>query len=515
MHICRADLASVDLEPLRPFAAGECFLHDREHYRLLAHLSTCVGNGTIFDIGTHLGDSALALSYGGLPVETFDITDNVSGRPHPLNVHRNLVDLWSPKMREAWKERLLRSPLIFLDIDPHEGTREYEFVQWLQTHKYRGILVLDDIWYFKPMRDALWSRIEGRYKTDVTALGHWSGTGIVCFTDRISVEGEASTDNWTLVTGYFDLTRKSDANDAIRARPQAHYIDQHGGGILGVDQNLVIFCESDLEEQVWALRPAHLHATKTCVITQSFEEFPLTRHRAQIVQNRGGPACTVDPRNTASYYLFCMARYAMLKETIRSNPFQSTHFAWTNICIERMGWQNLAHLGEALGVQREKFSTCFIDYIPENVVSDLPRYFGPRGCQTCAARCSMCSGFFTGDSRSMFTVCTRIEEEFLRCLYAGFGHADEQLFPMVYFRDRDLFDWYVGDYAEMITNYAHVYERPGQPIVNLIRNSLSAGDRAVCARACGIVRQSYEAGKCALAPTDLAALLHAERASAS
>jgi hypothetical protein len=50
MHISRADVAHVDLEPLRPFAAGEGFFWTREHYKLLAHLSTTVGKRTIFDI---------------------------------------------------------------------------------------------------------------------------------------------------------------------------------------------------------------------------------------------------------------------------------------------------------------------------------------------------------------------------------------------------------------------------------------------------------------------------------
>src|SRR5208282_2613848 len=80
MYISRADVAHVDLEPLRPFVAGEGFFWTREHYKLLAHLSTTVGKRTIFDIGTHLGDSAVALSYGGVPVETFDIVDNVLHR---------------------------------------------------------------------------------------------------------------------------------------------------------------------------------------------------------------------------------------------------------------------------------------------------------------------------------------------------------------------------------------------------------------------------------------------------
>ena len=506
MNLSPSDVERVDLEPLRPFAAGEGFFWNQEHYKLLAHLSTRVQKGTGFDIGTHLGDSALALSVGGARVESFDITDNVRGRELPPNVHRNLVDLWSPEARETWKTQLLDSPLIVLDIDPHEGTREYGFVRWLEENRYAGIVVLDDIWYFKPMRDQCWFRIEGKYKTDVTRLGHWSGTGIVSFNERVKVEGQGDASNWTLVTGYFDLTKKSDASAELCARPATFFLDDHGMGTLGLDQNLIIACEPANEAKIWSMRPKHLHA-RTRVLVQEFEDFPLSRYRDRVIQNRGGsPWCPTHPRSTASYYLFCMARYAMLKQTIAQNPFGSTHFAWVNIDIERMGFKNLVHLDEALAVQRDRFSTCFIDYVPKNVVQNLDVFFGGKAC---LGRCTMCSGFFTGNAHFMRDFCDRIETEFVRCLEAGYGHSDEQLFPLVYFAEPGLFDWYIGDYSEMVTNYARVYDRAEEPVKNLIRNSLAAGDLRVCARACDLLWQSYTTGTCTIAQPHLDQFLNA------
>ena len=87
MHLTHADVYLVDLEPLRPWVAdpGE-FFRDREHYRLLASLSARVPKGAIVDVGTHQGSSALALSYGGSQVLTFDIVDNIGDRPRAPGV---------------------------------------------------------------------------------------------------------------------------------------------------------------------------------------------------------------------------------------------------------------------------------------------------------------------------------------------------------------------------------------------------------------------------------------------
>ena len=509
MKITRAELDAVDMEKLRSFVGFSEWLYAPagvEHHRLLAYLSTQFKHRTIFDIGTHFGDSAHALSYNETNiVRSFDVVDHVlSHRHRRQNITYYAIDLLDPTMREAWRPQLLDSALIFLDIDPHEGTREHAFVSWLRDNDYPGVIVLDDIWHFKAMRDQLWYRIEDRHKLDVTHVGHWSGTGLVSFRDELACEGAyraSDTANWTLVTGYFDLTKQPDASSEIRARPAGHYLDVHGASTLSLEQNLVVFCEPENEHKIWELRPERLHA-RTRVITQAFDDFPMTKYRDQIVANRGGGPCPSDSRNTASYYLLCVARCAMLKRAIRENVFGSTHFAWINVCIERMGATNLAHLQEALGQQRERFSTCYIDYVDKKTTQSLSDNFGAR----CRGRCSMCSGFFTGEAWHMREVCDRVEKKFVECLQSGYGHADEQLFNLVYFDAPDLFDWYLGDYQEMITNYAHVYQRPERPLRQVIQNSYAAKDWRVCARACDLLWDSQQSGTCRLSDADLISL---------
>jgi hypothetical protein len=234
-------------------------------------------------------------------------------------------------------------------------------------------------------------------------------------------------------------------------------------------------------------------------------------HLERIIENRNGPACARDRRNTASYYLFCMARSAMLKSAMRVNRFESTHFGWINICIERMGFRNLAHLAGALACNRSKFSCAQIDYIPKSVLGSLPAFFGREGCRDphSPERSSMCSGFFTGDVKHMTEVTSLVETKFLECLALGYGHADEQLFGLVHADRPGLFDLYPADYTEMVTNYAAVHERPGSILNTVIAGSLAAGDRAVTERAVAAVWDGYVAGKCQLTDRELEALLHA------
>jgi len=481
---------------------GEFFANPGDqHYRLLSYFSTLFNNSNIIDIGTHRGNSALSLSYNKTnTIYSFDIVDNV--RPDIKNVENIKLfqdNLFNKEVFLKWKDIILSCPFIFLDVDPHNGVMEIEFLSFIKEIDYQGFIICDDIWYFKEMRDNFWYKIEDQYRYDLTSLGHWSGTGIVTFNKDISFQ-KYDISNWTLVTAYFNLTKCFDASEEINARGKDYYMS-HALSTLSLPYNLIIYCDDDSIETIQSYRPKYLE-NKTRYIVRNFDEFRFKKdggflnqtfsdYRNKIIENRKNHSYHFDNRNTASYYLFCLSRYAMLKETIETNPFQSTHFCWINFCIERMGFKNLIRLAEGLDVKRDKFSTCYIDYIPEQLVKNTQEYFK-------WGRCSMCSGFFTGNDKYMYKVCDLIENKFLEYLDKGYGHADEQLYSPVYFENLDLFEHYYGDYNQMITNYKYIYDAPQPPIHNFIKNSYNNSNYTKCYEACKFVFNSWALGKCEL-----------------
>jgi hypothetical protein len=465
---------------------GEC---GRSHYRLLSYISTLFHNSKFVNIISPLVESQnlpeIALSYN----ETNEIQTIIV--PSYSNVIDNIRDV-------------INSPFIFVDIHPHDGKMEKAIYDFLKENDYQGIVLFDDIWLFKTMRDDFWYHVPPENAYDITNLGHFSGCGLVSFNQKVLEkwsQEKYNVSNWTLVTAYFNLTKCSDASQEICARDKSYYF-QHATATLSLPYNLVVYCDEDSYEDVRKMRPKHLEE-KTQYIIRDFEELTFTKerddfeittfakYREKIIDNRKKHPYHFDNRNTASYYLFCMSRYLMLKEVITENKFQSTHFAWINFCIERMGYKNLIHLEEGLAQNRDCFSTCYIDYIPETMVRNTKEYF-------LWGRCSMCSGFFTGSANYMYKVCDLIEDAFLSYLEEGYGHADEQLFSPVYFNNPELFEHYYGDYLQMITNYVHVYDAPEPPIYNFIRNSYYAKNYEKCIEACEFMFRSLERGCCVL-----------------
>ncbi|MGE0042232.1 MAG: hypothetical protein AB7H88_20380 [Vicinamibacterales bacterium] len=173
-----AVIADVDLSRFLPhvpaeyreFFPGE---PGREHYKLLAHLSTLYTGVTLVDIGTDAGCSAMALSHNPANrVISYDL------------VNRRRTDIELPNVEFRVGDALadaaewLATPLISLDVD-HDGTYEDVFYAHLTTAGYKGTLLLDDVYLNDAMR-RFWGSITHQ-KADITPVGHWSGTGIVFF----------------------------------------------------------------------------------------------------------------------------------------------------------------------------------------------------------------------------------------------------------------------------------------------------------------------------------------------
>jgi hypothetical protein len=179
--LSRENISKIDFSRLAKYIANleirNFFLEKKflEHYRLIACLSTQFNNTNVFDVGTNLGYSALALSYNtNNNIISYDVVEckELDHAEELSNIEYRVGDVLKD-------ERLLGSPLIVLDTN-HDGVFENKFYSFLKENAYKGLLYLDDIHLNEPMRD-FWNSIS-EYKEDVTDLGHWAGSGLVEFT---------------------------------------------------------------------------------------------------------------------------------------------------------------------------------------------------------------------------------------------------------------------------------------------------------------------------------------------
>ena len=158
----------------------------KEHYRLLIYMSLHFNGCDIFEIGTCGGVSALAFSSNpSNQVHTFDIVNVRSPELTDIsNIHFYIEDIIE---HPEHHEKLLSSPFIFYDTT-HDGPLEKQFYDFLVNNNYKGILLLDDIYYTDGIK-MFWNHIQTP-KIDITKYGHETGTGVVMFNNEINFKLE-------------------------------------------------------------------------------------------------------------------------------------------------------------------------------------------------------------------------------------------------------------------------------------------------------------------------------------
>jgi len=159
---------------------------DGEHYKLLAFLSNLMPEGSLLtDLGTYQGYSAYALSFNP---KVKVISYGTEGAVAPEIRSLMNVTYVEDDYANHWDE-ILASNLIMVDLN-HTGTEERKIYDTLRSANWKGVLVFDDI-KLSPEMTAFFDSIETP-KFDVTAYGHFSGTGIAPLNIEMEVFGQTA-----------------------------------------------------------------------------------------------------------------------------------------------------------------------------------------------------------------------------------------------------------------------------------------------------------------------------------
>jgi predicted O-methyltransferase YrrM len=165
----------------------------KEHYKLLAYLSSLFNNEIFIDLGTFRGFSALALAYNqsnkvfSFDIEKYTINDKTQYSPDNNYNTIFMIDniLENPS---RYYDLIKKSKVIFLDVDPHDGIKEKEFLEIIIKSHFSGLIICDDIKVNYNMLD-WWNNITLK-KYNLSDYGHWSGTGLIVTDPDILIDIE-------------------------------------------------------------------------------------------------------------------------------------------------------------------------------------------------------------------------------------------------------------------------------------------------------------------------------------
>lgn len=150
-------------------------------YPFYAYFSTLIDEGTILELGTCLGGSAVMMSHNETnKIISYDIVDNFVNKnvPHP---DRNIEF----RVKNFMEDDLDYDNIDLITIDvSHNGSDESTMIEYLEKKWKGGLLFLDDIHNGGSMQN-FWDGIdrEKHEVIDISDIGHGSrlGSGLVNF----------------------------------------------------------------------------------------------------------------------------------------------------------------------------------------------------------------------------------------------------------------------------------------------------------------------------------------------
>jgi hypothetical protein len=161
-----------------------------EHYKLLTYLSFQFNNSIIIDAGTLDGLSAISLAQNRTNhVISYDIVDrdfnqilnntyDKSVIQHtPFGMDYTNIEFRKMDINNELDESILSASLILLDLS-HNGSDEEIFSNKIQSIKYNGYVICDDI-YTSAFPLTIWYESLIWDKYNLTKVGHCTGTGLL------------------------------------------------------------------------------------------------------------------------------------------------------------------------------------------------------------------------------------------------------------------------------------------------------------------------------------------------
>jgi hypothetical protein len=180
-------LEAIDLTIFAPYVPPQYhhfFLGELGYapYRLLAYLSTQFKGEILMEVGVHHGWGSLAMSYNpNNAVFGYDI--DLSTLDPVIPAARSNTWFRQGVVHEIDPTRVLASSFIHFDA-AHDGVYEQVFLDFLIKHEYQGYVLWDDIHRVTETEgnamDKFWNGITAGQRYDLTGLGHYTGSGLLC-----------------------------------------------------------------------------------------------------------------------------------------------------------------------------------------------------------------------------------------------------------------------------------------------------------------------------------------------
>jgi hypothetical protein len=259
--------------------------------------------------------------------------------------------------------------------------------------------------------------------------------------------------DYTIVTAWYDVREKENhplKNDESRQFfcPMDWYFDS-AKLLFNKPFPMVIYTEPRFQEYILKERPEELHPFTKFVFKDYdellfYDKFPKYEesHNKHPIHN------LTQEKFTALYKFIVNQKVNFVKETVETNPFQTSKFAWMDMRL---------HCVYDMPVEE---TTQVMNELPTNQIKLMQMTWTDpvhgRGWFYDYTRGKCAAGFFAGYAEPMLKFCELCQKEFIDALNEERTPTDEMIYSFVISHHPHLFTPYVGEYGDCLKNLVRI-----------------------------------------------------------
>jgi len=255
----------------------------------------------------------------------------------------------------------------------------------------------------------------------------------------------------TMVTSCFNLTQFNPNGRSLLDNIESFDI------LLRLPCYLVIYGDSTTIPILKERRTQFGLGGMTLFIKKCYEELEVAPYTKTVRINRDNYWPTRDSRTCAESHLICCAKFFLLMEVMKMNPFGHERFGWIDGNLKMSNPANIKICED----YRPHLLLNAIDKTPYDkfklqVINVLDKSFKkPEKKREMYEqyRWVMAGCFFTFGKEVGEKIIKRLQEIFMETTIAGYGHAEEMFFLEVLDEFYDDIERSYGDYGQIVNNW--------------------------------------------------------------
>ena len=248
----------------------------------------------------------------------------------------------------------------------------------------------------------------------------------------------------TFITCFFDLQKRENSQ-----RRNKDYYFEKAEFLFKQNQNIIFFIDPELQIDVWKRRKAHNLLDKTYIVPIRCEDLDYVKAHLDATQKNfiQHPVHNFQPgKETPLYILLTWSKFKLLNSGIELNPFNSTHFAWIDFGLSHIAKTTDTILHDCIQHFDDKIKILSMKHLARCELVDMNRYYD-------WIMGKMAAGFITGLKDNMLKLCQAFDVKVSETIKLGRAILEEQILPLIYTQNPQLFKLYYGDYDHILLNY--------------------------------------------------------------